>query len=93
MVWSEGEGEREGEEGVVPYDHLILCTGLQFKPPPSVTSDGDLPLIYDPNEGLDIPQWVEEYLQPQGTYGTPSQCPVHHNDVEYVVRNSPVCVM
>ena len=69
MVWREGEEEEDGEEGVVPYDLLILATGLQFSPPP-VTSDpghGETPLIYHGNEGLGILEWTQTHLQPEGT--------------------------
>ena len=72
IVWRAGEEEEgeegeEGEERVVPYDHLILCTGLQFTPPAVVENQsGENPLIYDANEGLGVADWVQRYVQSHG---------------------------
>ena len=58
---------REGVEGVVPYDHLILATGLQFSlPPVSPHSTGETPLIYDANDGLGVLEWARKYLESEG---------------------------
>ena len=65
-MWSEGGGG-EGEESVLPYDHLILCTGLQFTSPPVISdNDEEIPLIYDANEGLGVSEWTQKYLQSEG---------------------------
>ena len=91
MVVSQEEGEEgeEGEERVVPYDHLILTTGLQFTHPPLPTdTSGDIPLVYDANDGLGVSEWAQKHLQPQGplTHShthtlTPSHTPSHRPDL------------
>ena len=64
-MWGGGE---EGEEGIVPYDLLILATGLQFAPPPLTSDPGETPLIYHDNDGLGVLEWTQQYLQSQGIH-------------------------
>ena len=60
-----GEKE-EGENEIVPYDHLILCTGLQFTVPPQLVGQGEAPLVYDANEGVGVVEWVKRNLGSNG---------------------------
>ena len=71
LVWVREEDDEE-REGVVPYDHLVLATGLQFSPPPMLSdSPGeDAPLIYHANDGLGVLQWAQQHLQPEGSVTT-----------------------
>ena len=68
VVWGGGEEGEEGEEGTVPYDLLILATGLQFVPPPLTSDPGETPLIYHDNDGLGVLEWTQQYLQSQGIH-------------------------
>ncbi|CAI8039464.1 Cilia- and flagella-associated protein 61 [Geodia barretti] len=65
VVWGGGEEGEEGEEGTVPYDLLILATGLQFAPPPLTSDPGETPLIYHDNDGLGVLEWTQQYLLSQ----------------------------
>ncbi len=53
-----------GDQALVSYDYLVLCTGTQVQPPVGLASTEHVFTLRDEHEAANIMSWVENELIP-----------------------------